>query len=282
MADPTPTSAAPAAASTPAPGAAPAAGDVPAVATVAAAAPSVLGGATVAPPAAVAPVSEADKAAAVAASAAAKSAYDAAVDPAAKKTAFAALAPADRKAAYDAMSAEDRTALGVEDPGAADGDKPIEYTDFTLPDGITVDAGAMTEAKEFFAARKMSQADAQAAVDLHMKLATQQAEASVKLWRDTQENWVKEVKADPDIGGPKFDASVALAARAIDFAKVPGLKEALDMTGAGNNPAIVKAFVRFGQAISEDRFKPGSPGTQETRSIAERLYAEPAAQGDGT
>lgn len=278
MADPIPTAAAPAAASTPAPGAP--------AATVAAAAPgSMLGTATVAAPAGGTP-GDADKAAADAAAAAAsaKSAYDAAVDPAAKKAAYDGLAPADRKATWDAMSAEDRLALGVEDPGKAEekSDAPVEYTDFTLPEGMTVDPVAMTEAKEFFATRKMSQADAQAAVDLHMKLATQQAEGQVKLWRDTNENWVKEVKADSEIGGPKYDASIASAARAIEFAKVPGLKEALDMTGAGNNPAIVKAFVRFGQAISEDRFKPGQPGSQDTRSIADRLYdtkpAAPAAE----
>ena len=89
--------------------------------------------------------------------------------------------------------------------------------------------------------------------------------------RDT-EKWAGEVKADPDIGGPRLSASVAAASRAIEWARVPGLKEALDFTGAGNNPAIVKAFGRFGQALAEDRFAAGNGAAPDQRSIAERLH----------
>ena len=61
--------------------------------------------------------------------------------------------------------------------------------------------------------------------------------------------------------------------RAIDRLGVPGLKEALDFTGAGNNPAIVKAFARMGRLLSEDRFAPGhSPAPAAQRSPAEIIY----------
>ena len=79
--------------------------------------------------------------------------------------------------------------------------------------------------------------------------------------------------ADPDIGGDRLNISLASAARAIDRLDIPGLREALSFTGAGNHPAIVKAFVRLGQMISEDRFRPGqSARSASPRSPAEVIY----------
>ena len=86
---------------------------------------------------------------------------------------------------------------------------------------------------------------------------TAAAHRSVQAFVDLQNQWVSEIKADPDIGGDRLKASLASAARAIDRLNVPGLREALNFTGAGNHPAVVKAFVRLGQMISEDRFRPG-------------------------
>jgi hypothetical protein len=155
---------------------------------------------------------------------------------------------------------------------AAEPAAPIQYQDFTLPKGVEVDGDTLSAAKSLFAEQRLPQEQAQKLVDLYVARANAAAERNVAAWRDTQEKWAGEVKADPDIGGPRFPASVAAASRAIEWARVPGLKEALDMTGAGNNPAIVKAFVRFGQALAEDRFAAGNGGAPDQRSIAERLY----------
>src|SRR6185503_5483162 len=90
-----------------------------------------------------------------------------------------------------------------------------------------------------------------------------------------QNKWVSEIKADPEIGGVRLEASMASAARAIDRLGVPGLKEALNLTGAGNNPAVVKAFVRLGQMVSEDRFTPGNDAPPAApRSAAQVLYGD--------
>jgi hypothetical protein len=170
--------------------------------------------------------------------------------------------------APDTASAPSDSLLGA----AAEPAAPIQYQDFTLPKGVEVDGDTLSAAKSLFAEQRLPQEQAQKLVDLYVARANAAAERNVAAWRDTQEKWAGEVKADPDIGGPRFPASVAAASRAIEWARVPGLKEALDMTGAGNNPAIVKAFVRFGQALAEDRFATGNSGVSDQRSIAERLY----------
>ncbi|MBS0524323.1 MAG: hypothetical protein JSS04_11890 [Proteobacteria bacterium] len=138
---------------------------------------------------------------------------------------------------------------------------------------MTVDAAQLEPATELFAETGLSQDQAQKFIDLAMARETAAAHKSVQAFVDLQNQWVSEIKADPDIGGDRLKASLASANRAIDRLGVPGLREALNLTGAGNHPAIVKAFVRLGQMIAEDRFRPGHTNRpQIPRSPAEVIY----------
>ena len=147
------------------------------------------------------------------------------------------------------------------------------YGEFKLPEGVTVDADSLKPATELFAETGLSQDQAQKFIDLAMARETAAAHKSVQAFVDLQSQWVSEIKADPDIGGDRLKSSLASANRAIDRLNVPGLREALNFTGAGNHPAIVKAFVRLGQMIAEDRFRPGHLARPEVpRSPAEVIY----------
>jgi len=160
-------------------------------------------------------------------------------------------------------------------PEPAPGSKPepVTYTDFRLPEGATIDAAALDQARALFAQAGLPQDEAQKFVDLAVSREQAAAARGVQAFVDLQNKWVSEIKADPEIGGVRLEASMAQAARAIDRLGVPGLKEALNLTGAGNNPAIVKAFVRLGQMVSEDRFAPGrAAAPPASRSPAETIY----------
>ena len=158
-------------------------------------------------------------------------------------------------------------------PIAAEPPAPPSYGEFKLPEGVTVDADSLRPATELFAETGLSQDQAQKFIDLAMARETAAAHKSVQAFVDLQNQWVSEIKADPDIGGDRLKSSLASANRAIDRLNVPGLREALNFTGAGNHPAIVKAFVRLGQMIAEDRFRPGHPARpQVPRSPAEVIY----------
>ena len=132
---------------------------------------------------------------------------------------------------------------------------------------MTLDAEAMKTATDLFKESGLPQEQAQKFVDMAIAREQAAAQKGVQAFVDLQNKWVSEIKADPEIGGDKLDASLASAARAIDRLGVPGLKEALDLTGAGNNPAVVKAFVRLGQMVSEDRFQPANGGPPEAPKI---------------
>lgn len=156
------------------------------------------------------------------------------------------------------------------------------YGDFKLPEGASVDDDSLKAASALFADSGLSQEQAQKFIDLAVSREQVAARKGVQAFVDLQTKWVSEIKADPDIGGDKFQATIASAARAIDRLAIPGLREALDLTGAGNNPAVVKAFARIGQMISEDRFRPGNGApSATTKSPAEVIYgAQPKGSVD--
>ncbi len=156
------------------------------------------------------------------------------------------------------------------------------YGDFKLPEGAAIDGESLTAVSTLFADSGLSQEQAQKFIDLAVSREQAAARKGVQAFVDLQTKWVSEIKADPDIGGDKFQASIASAARAIERLAIPGLREALDLTGAGNNPAIVKAFARIGQMISEDRFRPGNGAPPAAaKSPAEVIYgAQPKGSAE--
>jgi len=166
-----------------------------------------------------------------------------------------------------AATAADATAQETAEP------QPVTYEDFKLPEGASVDGETLDRARSLFSEARLPQEQAQKFIDLAVSREQAAAQKGVQAFVDLQNKWVSEIKADPEIGGDRLTASMASAARAIDRLGVPGLKEALNLTGAGNNPAIVKAFVRLGQMVSEDRFVPGrNAAPSAPRSPAETIY----------
>ena len=101
--------------------------------------------------------------------------------------------------------ADDKSADGDK---PADGEKPadapIEYAEFTLPDGVTLDEKTMGEAKTLFADLKLPQEGAQKLVDFYTTKANELATAPYQQWVDMQTAWRKEVMADPELGGDNF------------------------------------------------------------------------------
>jgi hypothetical protein len=147
------------------------------------------------------------------------------------------------------------------------------YGDFKMPEGVTVDAEQLKPVTELFAESGLDQEQAQKFIDLALARETAATQRGTQAFVDLQNQWVSEIKADPDIGGDRLELSLASASRAIDRLDVPGLREALGFTGAGNHPAVVKAFVRLGRLLSEDRFRPGQTAAPRVpRSPAEVIY----------
>jgi len=169
-----------------------------------------------------------------------------------------------------------------QEPAAEPPPRP-SYSEFTLPEGVTLEAAQLEPATALFADAGLSQEQAQKFVDLALAREAHAADQAAQAFVELQNRWVAEIKADPDIGGDRLGPALAAAARAIDRLEVPGLREALSFTGAGNHPAVVRAFVRLGQMLSEDRFRPTAPvAPAPARSPAEVIYdGTPRGSADG-
>jgi hypothetical protein len=148
---------------------------------------------------------------------------------------------------------------------------PECYDDFALPEGITVDKRGIDDFKALAKKLNLPQAKAQKLVDFESARLREAVQASQRAWTDTQAKWQAEVKSDPEIGRGKLADSLSVAARAIDQFGGRALRQALDATGAGNNPEVVRAFVRIGRMISEAPVVTGRAASAP-RSIAEILY----------
>src|SRR6266550_6160401 len=124
---------------------------------------------------------------------------------------------------------------------------PDKYSDFTVPEGFTLDETVAKEAGDLFKGMNLPQAQAQQLVDFYVAKTREANEAPFKLWADTQEKWINEVKADSQIGS-KLQQVKATISKAIDGLGDPKLasefREAMDYTGAGNNPAFIRAFFK--------------------------------------
>lgn len=140
------------------------------------------------------------------------------------------------------------------DPAKAEGDPddtpadpaPIELI---LPEGYTLDEELGGKFKEFCASKNLSSEDAQALLDLQLQLREKESQA----YQAEQGRWVEQVRTDKEIGGANFDANLAVAKSALDAFGTPELKGLLKSTGFGNHPEVIRAFVKIGKAVGEDK-----------------------------
>lgn len=182
----------------------------------------------------------------------------------AKLAAYTALNPDEKTKAFKDMPAEVRKELGVEDPAIPQ----YDLAKFKLPEGQTMDPAAL----ELFKGERLSQETAQKLIDFAMARETAAANRSLQTFVDTRTKWVSEIKSDPEIGGDKLGQTQTHCATLIDRLNIPGLREALDLTGAGDNPAVVRAFARLGQMVAEDKFRPGGAAPANTQGQTPNYY----------
>lgn len=104
-------------------------------------------------------------------------------------------------------------------------------------------------------------------------------EASVASeWKTQQAEWVATLKADPDLGGAQFVQNVELAKRAAERFGGKEFREALEASGYGNHPLMVKTFVAIGKAMAEDRLAVGANGAGGGRSLEEKFFDHPTSK----
>ena len=154
-----------------------------------------------------------------------------------------------------------------QDDKPADGDKPADKSDdkeqkpegapekyeFKPAEGQELDTSALEQFEPIARELNLTNEQAQKMVDLYgTKIMPMVQQQQAEAWQKTTEQWAADVKADKESGGDKLTANLSAAQRALEQFGDPELKEYLDSTGLGNHPALVKAFIIVGKAMSED------------------------------
>lgn len=167
---------------------------------------------------------------------------------------------------------QDKTDDKQDDKGEATHKAPEAY-DFKAPEGVeSLDAKLVETftplAKKLDLTNEQAQELVNLAPQIQQRLAEQQAEA----WGKQLEAWVGEVKADKDIGGSNLPATMASAQKVMQQFGTPELKAALEQTGMGNHPELVRLFVKVGKAMGEDSFVAGGKSSGGSGSIVDAFY----------
>jgi hypothetical protein len=155
-------------------------------------------------------------------------------------------------------------------------DKPIVYEDFKVPEGFELDPEALGPVKTLFSELKLDQAGAQRLIDSFAAnaavLQKSIVEEAQQEWVDLRGEWTKAIEDDPDIGGAKLPQVRADISRVFDRYGTPGLREALKLTGADNNPEIVKTFAKIASVLTEGKHLTGDTPKPAPKTAAQALY----------
>ena len=97
-------------------------------------------------------------------------------------------------------------------------------------------------------------------------------EANKKAADEAISQWKDAAKADPEIGGTKFDTSVVDMDAGIKAVGSEALAKLLDATGLKHHPEFMRAFAKVGKMAKEGTFHQGNPPKGKPKSTAEVFY----------
>lgn len=179
------------------------------------------------------------------------------------------------KAAQEAASEEEETVSEQTEDAKGDDVKegaPDSYEDFTVPEGMEVDADLMKEFVPIAKENNLTQEQAQKLVDVYNKQQEKSVEAAAQGWQDIQSEWRKSSENDSEFGGSNFQENIGKAKEFLKEFGTDELYEALEVTGVGNHPEFIRAFARAGKALSEARVVTGKTVAPQQKTIAETLF----------
>lgn len=147
--------------------------------------------------------------------------------------------------------------------------EPLTAEALKFPEGFTADAEASGKFLEIANELGLSSEAANKLVGLQADLMKQASEAGSKLWEDTQKQWQDQVRADPEIGGTKLEENLSHIAKLLTSHGNDEVRQAFDITGAGNHPAVIKFLSKIGKELGEGSPVSGRPSTapQDAASI---------------
>lgn len=140
--------------------------------------------------------------------------------------------------------------LGGEQPPA---EQPIQYTEFTMPEGYSMNPDDSKVLQELGQQFKMPQEAVQKLVDLGVQMQQRQIQEQQK----TILSWLDAAKADKEYGGENLEKNLLTAQRAFSLPRGDEISKILYMSGLGNHPAVIGFMTEVGKLLEPDNMTHG-------------------------
>jgi hypothetical protein len=153
------------------------------------------------------------------------------------------------------------------------GKPPADQYDLKAPKDSLLDSGAVDRIKSFAKEKGLSPDQAQALLERESANVASFVAEQQKTHEEMRTSWLEQARTDKEIGGDNFNANTELAKRVVERFGTDEFKKALDESGLGNHPELVRILARIGKAMGNDTLVvPGSSTGTPKQSMAERLY----------
>lgn len=123
--------------------------------------------------------------------------------------------------------------------------------DIKLSDELTGNDALISSAKTLFAEVGVQPDQAQKLVDFYTEALKTQATEQQAAWNAEQSAWKTEIEAMPEFKGPTRDTSLQSIAKLFDEFGDDNARAALNAYGTGNNPALVRMFLKMANVLNE-------------------------------
>ena len=151
---------------------------------------------------------------------------------------------------------------------------PEKY-DIKVPEGMSMDTEALERFTPVAKELKLSNDQAQKLADLYAERQEATFKAQREAYAKTVEGWIKEVKADKEIGGTNLPVTQATCKKALSVYDPDGeFMKLMDESGFGNHPAVLRFVNRVGKSVKEDQGVQAKSSAPRERDINKILYGE--------
>lgn len=157
------------------------------------------------------------------------------------------------------------------DDSSASKDEESSFDSLTLGEDSPLTEEHVEGIIEFAVANDLSPEAAQAILSRDEA----RAAAADDTWNATVERWETDFRADKEFGGKNLDRSVANARAAMAKFGPPGFIEALNASGFGNNPDLLRFAANVGARMAEtDKIINGSAAPGDGKPTWNTLFPE--------
>lgn len=162
---------------------------------------------------------------------------------------------------------------------------PTDYT-LALPENSPLtkedlDARAKS-AKERGLTKDQAEAELKTENDVAVRTMARFQEKQTADTKAAQTLWVETIKADPELGGDRYNQTVVEASRAFKATASPELQKIIRDSGLGNHPEYVRQMAKFGRMMGEDTMIAGrSGGVAVQKTTAQKMYGATTPGADG-